>query len=292
MLVVPAADQKAGKDVAVEFFKLTYGSLNTSGASTAPRLLYAFMAISALGNIIVMTYTAARVKQEIAKEGILPFRKLFAKSWRMPGIPLARIFCQPYESFKEDVPLGALLLHWIISIALIIFTCPLDPLNSYRILVSLYSYTIDAIFGVMLGAGMCYLRARKSLNWKQDSFLAGWVSLMAALIYGASMLFPVITSFVPPSASFAQSLTYPWFTTPAVSFSVIGLGLLWWLGFYYVYPLKHRSKGLVVRRFMYLNEFDVMYHEKFQFVWAVKERGDPNVREDVTTERREEERDD
>ena len=53
MLVVPAADQKAGNDVAVEFFKLTYGSMGTSGADTAPRILYAFMAISSLGNIVV-----------------------------------------------------------------------------------------------------------------------------------------------------------------------------------------------------------------------------------------------
>ena len=112
MLVVPAEAQKAGKDVAVEFFKLTYGSLGTSGADNAPRLLYAFMAISSLGNIIVMTYTAARVKQEIAKEGILPFKKFFAKSVRMPGIPLARLLRRPYTPFKEDVPIGALLLHW------------------------------------------------------------------------------------------------------------------------------------------------------------------------------------
>ena len=76
MLVVPAEDQKAGKDVAVQFFKLTYGSLGTEGSEFAQRLLYAFMAISSLGtfsiialgmlalillgNIIVMTYTAAR----------------------------------------------------------------------------------------------------------------------------------------------------------------------------------------------------------------------------------------
>ena len=173
------------------------------------------------------------------------------------------------------------------SVGLIIFTCPLDPLNAYRILVSLYSYSIDAVFGVILAVGMFYLRARPSLRWKDDSFLVGWVSLLAAFVYGASMLFPVVTSWVPPSASLAKALTYPWFTTPTVSCCVMALGVIYWVGFYYIYPLRHRNKMLLVRRFMYLNEHDVMYHEKFKFTWAVKEYGDVNVREDVTTERRE-----
>ena len=184
--------------------------------------------------------------------------------------------------------MGALLLHWIVSVALVIFTCPLDPLNSYRILVSLYSYTIDAFFGVVLSVGMFYLRAKTSLDWASDSFLMGWISLLAALVYGVSMLFPMVTNWVPPSADFvrAQALTYPWFTTPTVSCIVVGLGLLYWAVFYYIYPLRHRNKQLLVRRFMFLNEHDIMYHEKFNFVWSVKENGDANIREDVTTEKR------
>ena len=71
-----------------------------------------------------MTYTASRVKQEIAKEGILPFREFFAKSWRIPGIPLAKLFCRPYESFKEEVPLGALLLHWYLILSSILSLRP------------------------------------------------------------------------------------------------------------------------------------------------------------------------
>ena len=231
----------------------------------------------------VMTFTASKVKQEIAKEGVLPFREFFARSWRMTGVPIAKLLCRPHKRYYEEVPLGALLLHWVISVALIIFTCPLDPLQAYRILVSLYSYAIDAIPGVILAVGMFYLRANPSLNWANDSFLVGWGSLAAALGYGASMLFPVITSWVPPSAALLQTLTYPWFTTPTVSFCVVALGFVYWLGFYYVYPLRYRNKMLLVRRFMYLNEDDVIYHEKFQFTWPVKEDGDVNVREEVTT---------
>ena len=50
MLVVPAEEQKAGADVALRFFELTYGSISPSGQAMAPRILAAFMAISALGS--------------------------------------------------------------------------------------------------------------------------------------------------------------------------------------------------------------------------------------------------
>lgn len=50
-----------GSDVSALFFQ------NTFNGGVASRVLNAFMAISGLGNIIVMTFTAARVKQEIAK---------------------------------------------------------------------------------------------------------------------------------------------------------------------------------------------------------------------------------
>ena len=290
MLVVPAADQKAGQDIAVEFFKLTYGSLGTSDADNAPRLLYAFMAISSLGNVIVMTYTAARIKQETAKEGVLPFREFFARSWRIRGIQLAKIFRRQYDEVWEEVPLGALLLHWIVSVALIIFTCAFDPLDAYRILVSLYSYTIDAVFRVALAAGMFYLRARRSLRWDDDSFVHGWISVVAAGTYGASMLFPVATAWVPPSAALAKTLTYPWFTTATVSVSVVTLGVVYWLGFNYVYPLRHRNKYLLVERFLHLNQGDdVINHEQTKFTWAFKDGSNANAREDVHIDRRENE---
>ncbi|GKT54393.1 high-affinity methionine permease [Colletotrichum tofieldiae] len=51
------------ENVTQRFFERTYGRLG-SGV----RIFNAFLAISSIGNIIVMTYTAARVKQEIAKE--------------------------------------------------------------------------------------------------------------------------------------------------------------------------------------------------------------------------------
>src|SRR6266536_468657 len=72
MIVVPAALQVNG-NVAEQFILLTLGRVSPYGKAHSAQILNAFMAFSSLGNVIVSTYTAARVKQEIAKEGILPF---------------------------------------------------------------------------------------------------------------------------------------------------------------------------------------------------------------------------
>jgi hypothetical protein len=60
MIVVPKADQlDPTKNVALSFFQLTFGAISNDDAQPK-RILSAFMAISSFGNIVVMTFTAAR----------------------------------------------------------------------------------------------------------------------------------------------------------------------------------------------------------------------------------------
>ena len=67
--VVPIPDNGPldAPDMATVFFQ------NLFEEDIAKRVMSAMIAFSIFGNIVVMTFTAARVKQEIAKEGILPF---------------------------------------------------------------------------------------------------------------------------------------------------------------------------------------------------------------------------
>ena len=284
MIVVPADLQKAaGSDVAFLFFKFTYGSKSANDHQIARSITSAFMAISSLGNLIVMTYTAARVKQEIAKEGILPWGTFFANNVEIFG------------NENNPVPLGSLILHGVVSITLVLATASLAPLQAYRVLVGLYSYTVDAIFGIMLSIGIFVLRSR-SKSFAKNSFLPFWVSMAVAAIYGISMAFPVCASFVPPSAQFLKfyspapstavgqqlrgfAASVPWYLIGAVGWSCVALGALWFVGFEYVYPLKHSGYQRLVERELLITEDGTLGHEFVKFSWKPGDVGAPPMRE-------------
>ncbi|RGP78883.1 high-affinity methionine permease [Fusarium longipes] len=82
MIIVPK-DVQESENVAQAFFYIVFNAYPQDD-STDPkrykikRAVNAFLAISSFGNIVVMTYTAARMKQEIAKQGFLPFTSFFA----------------------------------------------------------------------------------------------------------------------------------------------------------------------------------------------------------------------
>ena len=60
MVVVPKVAQvDRKKNVALEFFLLTFGTV-ANGSAEPKRVLSAFMAISSFGNMVVMTFVAAR----------------------------------------------------------------------------------------------------------------------------------------------------------------------------------------------------------------------------------------
>src|SRR5216117_358571 len=136
MAVVPKSTQLNGTNVAQSFFQLTFGTLSPTD-NTGSRVFSAFLAISSLGNIIVMTYTAARVKQEIAKEGILPWPKFFAQNlnfslgrflqWAQQTKAINRPFYRVLrmrwlapEEHSESTPVGALFLHLVTCIVLLL----------------------------------------------------------------------------------------------------------------------------------------------------------------------------
>ena len=63
MVVVPKESQLDPKNnVALLFFQLTFGTVSHNPVLPG-RILAAFMAISSFGNIVVMTFIAARGKQ-------------------------------------------------------------------------------------------------------------------------------------------------------------------------------------------------------------------------------------
>lgn len=281
-IVVPedAFQSDITKNVAHKFFELTLGSLNSNWAPKAPQMLSAFMAISSLGNIIVMTYTAARVKQEIAKEGILPARRFLAGS--MKSIRIPRFWGAKKETLPEDIPLGALVLHLSMSILLILGTWKLASQTTYGLLVDLYSYSIDAVFGASLGFGLLYMRLFSRRGWAEYSRASGFrvspfVSCIAAAIFGIANLYPVAANWVPPKV--LTALTTPWYTTGVVGWSIIACGVIWWAGFRFVVPhigRDHKGRYLLVTRKLWFhaeNDYKVLEYEDIDFRWPPKDEG-------------------
>jgi amino acid transporter len=279
MVVVPSDDQ-IYDNVAQRFFELTLGSLNNSG--TGKRIFHAFLAISSMGNIIVMTYTAARVKQEIAKEGIIPYAKFFAQdgdisvgrllNWLkkrgMFSSLLSTRWLSP-EDHMERTPVGAFVLHLASCFVLIFATWSMDPKSSYTLLTSLSAYVINAFFGIFLGLGILILRfkgppktdkdeiqspAAPPQTWRQmtGKHINPTLSVICAVIYIIGGLWPIVTIWIKPNdpdqrpgKPEEQRLT--WWLVPTITWSVIGGSVFWFLGFIaFAMRRKHKRNEIFV----------------------------------------------
>ncbi|KAE9994399.1 hypothetical protein EG327_010839 [Venturia inaequalis] len=308
MIVVPKELQLASKDgVASEFFKATLSHVGSGNTDpTRPtRILSAFMAISSFGNIMVMTFVAARVKQEIAKEGILPFAKFFGQSRNLSlGRLLSHIqrkeksFAHKHLHFllkqswmapsehTQETPFGALLLHWSFTITMLLATISLKPADAYLLLVNMYSYTVVCFFSALLSIGMLKLRFSTKQQWRKKSPTNPFLSITCAIIFLIGSAYPIIASWVPPTSTLATgpkmpttAPKVPWFTTPTVAFGILALGILWYFGFVLHAGRRARKEGLEfqVRK---VPEFDrdggddglpVQVHETVYMAWAAKE---------------------
>lgn len=297
MLVVPKHIQiDPDQNVASVFFENTLGTLGTNNSD---RILAGFMAISSFGNIIVFTFTASRVKQEIAKEGIIPWPKVFGEDadlslgkvlkWmhRTPLLAqsLHRLLSLKWlapEEHSQRTPVGALILHWTFCAVLILATIGQDPYDAYVILTALYSYAIVTVFGVALAVGMLYLRFSTKANWREKSREFNSVfSIGAAFLFGIANLFPLVASWVPPSGTYTRttSSNISWFTVPTITWSVLGFGVVWWLAFH-VYALRRESKDRKVFVVEKIPVFDrdpphigppVQVHETVHLGWRGKD---------------------
>ena len=210
----------------------------------------------------------------------MPFRNQLSRNWGLRDIPLRKFIGLSAKAVEDKAPVGALLLHWSLSVILILATgAQKEAAASYKILVSLYSYTIDAFFGVCLGSGLLYLRLLANRNWSEKSSagsgFSSTVSIIAAALFTLVNAFPIIALWVPPSSQYQKSVPYyyPWYSTPTVGWSVLVLGVAYWLIFRFVVPNVGRHKGyqLKMQRTLFFyeeNNYPVQWHERINFNWV------------------------
>ncbi|KIW96185.1 uncharacterized protein Z519_03252 [Cladophialophora bantiana CBS 173.52] len=265
MLVVPTSVlfEHADDTVARPFFQRIFGE------KAADKVLCGFIAFSSFGNIIVQTFTAARVKQEIAKEGILPWAKFFANNYSLWPRRLRR---DTRAETSDDTPAGALILHLVFAVALILLTVPeQNPNDAYRTMVSLYSFTIDALFGFAVGLSLLILRLRPGYHWASKSDSNAYVSISAALIFTIANAFPLVAVWIPPSGDTGITQPVKWYLTGTIGMGLIGFSLMYWVVFSYVVP-RLKGKKLEVEREEILddrNGYWIMWHEIVRFNWRV-----------------------
>ncbi|KAF8537918.1 amino acid permease-domain-containing protein [Trichophaea hybrida] len=116
-------------------FKPTYAA-QLFGGSDGWKVVWAvFIAISASGNLVGVTYTCAKVKQVIGASNVLPWSHIWEKDSRM----------------EPETPQGGLILHWIFSVVMVISTIPIGNIYeaiSFPSMLQTYGHGI--VGGLML----------------------------------------------------------------------------------------------------------------------------------------------
>ncbi|KAK0621216.1 amino acid permease-domain-containing protein [Bombardia bombarda] len=190
--------------VAADFFQNVWGN-----SVFVRRVLPLFIALSALGNVFAQSFAMPRVKQELAKEGILPFSRFWASDW------------------PKHAPTGAIFLHWIFTTALILGSQTSDV---YTFVTNIFIYSGNWI-KFFLGIGLLYLNFTPSERWAEQrtTFRS---SPVLTLFWIVSLLYVLAAPFVPNN--FLAKV--PFYVVPALGTSLLAIGTAYWLVWAKVLP--------------------------------------------------------
>ncbi|KAH8816983.1 amino acid/polyamine transporter I [Xylogone sp. PMI_703] len=133
-MVIPMEEIKTSKElIAGLFFERVFGP--RFGRSVLPLAI----AISAAGNVMVVTFALARVNQEVARQGFLPWANILSSS-------------RPFNT-----PLGGLIVHYIPSLLVIALPPPGDV---YAFILDVEGYP-GQFASLAISFGLLLLRRRR-----------------------------------------------------------------------------------------------------------------------------------
>jgi len=193
-LVVPLTEIKQGGElIAALFFERVFG------LTVGKMILPTAVAISAAGNVMVVTFALARLNQEIARQGFLPFSKVLSSS-------------RPFNA-----PLGGLIVHYIPS--LLVITLPSGDVYSFILEVEGYA---GQYFGLATSLGLVWLRYRRPDLHRPYK---AWLSAVGVKILLSFAL--IAAPFFPPATSNGHSWLFN-SSYAVVGISIILFGFLYW----------------------------------------------------------------
>lgn len=207
----------SGVVVAAQFFQHVMGK-----GLFVTRALPVFIGISALGNVFAQSFAMPRVKQELAKEGILPFSRFWASDW-------------PFNA-----PSGAIFLHWMLTTALILGSqvgpggnaSPVAQISVvYTFVTNVFIYTGNWI-KLFLACGLIYLNFTPSERWAEQrtTFRS---SPLLTIFWILSLLFVLGAPFIPNNLN----ASIPHYVVPALGTSMLGIGTVYWVIWAKLLPL-------------------------------------------------------
>lgn len=187
-IVVPLQEiNNSGELIAALFFD------NIFGKNVGSTVLSILVAISAAGNVMVVTFSLARVNQEVARQGFLPFAKYLS------------------SSYPFNAPLGGLIVHYIPSLLVIVLPPQQDV---YAFILDIEGYPAQ-FFAMAICIGTLWLR--KSRPDLKRPFKAWRVAVWLRIALSSYL---IVAPFFPPKNG--QSDVGFWYAT----YAVVGGGLL------------------------------------------------------------------
>lgn len=195
-LVVSKDDfRSSGVVIAGHFFKNIFGEV------VGENVLPLFIIVSAFGNIAATSFTQARVNQELGRDGLLPFSCFFARK------------------NKWDSPTPGLLLHWLISVLVIVVP---PPGEIYNFLVDIGGYPVSVI-SVAISLGLLYLQNSPTENW-QSPFRA---KKFYTIVFAASNCLLLVLPWIKPETEKGDG-RFPYYAYPATALGILGSGVVYW----------------------------------------------------------------
>ncbi|PQE29675.1 high-affinity methionine permease protein [Rutstroemia sp. NJR-2017a WRK4] len=199
----------SGRILAASFFRNMFGS-------RAERVLSVFVALSAFGNVLSVIFSQGRIVQEIGREGILPFSRLWASN-------------KPFNT-----PFMGLFEHWLVSVVIMLAPPPGD---AYNFIVNVISYPL-AVVNVFVSLALLILyiqpfsAERRPQQWSPP-FRATWPVVLFFLL---SNVYLVVAPFVPPSAGQNVYEHLPYYLHCVVGIALFGAGALYWVVWAHILP--------------------------------------------------------
>ncbi|TIA30117.1 amino acid transporter [Aureobasidium pullulans] len=196
---VPKEDiVSSGRILAAQFFRNVFGL-------RAERALSVFVALSAYGNVLSVIFSQGRLVQELGREGILPFSRLWASN-------------KPFNA-----PFMGLFEHWAVSV--IIMLAP-PPGDAYNFVLNVISYPLSVV-NVFVSIALIWIYTHKEeFQWNPPVK----ATLPVAIFFFLSNVYLVIAPFVPPPTPEQNQYTsLPYYLHCVVGLAIIAAGGIYWL---------------------------------------------------------------